>query len=56
MLRYIHLGKGYRGLVFLMNLNSVMQLLCVGVVMGKSINLLTLISNFVGKCNEEYTI
>eukprot|EP00603_Paraphysomonas_imperforata_P001985 CAMPEP_0114428446 /NCGR_PEP_ID=MMETSP0103-20121206/8928_1 /TAXON_ID=37642 ORGANISM="Paraphysomonas imperforata, Strain PA2" /NCGR_SAMPLE_ID=MMETSP0103 /ASSEMBLY_ACC=CAM_ASM_000201 /LENGTH=512 /DNA_ID=CAMNT_0001597659 /DNA_START=136 /DNA_END=1671 /DNA_ORIENTATION=+ len=48
MLRYIHLGAGYRVLVFIMNLNSIMQLLCVGVVMGKSTNLLTLISNFVG--------
>lgn len=48
MLRYIHLGKGYRILVFLMNLNCLMQLLCIGVVMGKSEDLLDLISNFVG--------
>lgn len=48
MLRYIHLGKGYRVLVFLMNLNCFMQLLCVGVVMGKSTDLLDLIGNFVG--------
>jgi len=48
MLRYIHLGKGYRILVFLMNINCLMQLLCVGVVMGKSENLVSLIGNFVG--------
>jgi len=49
MLRYIHLGKGYRILVFLMNINCLMQLLCVGVVMGKSENLVSLIGNFVGE-------
>jgi hypothetical protein len=49
MLRYIHLGREYRMLIFLVTLNCIMQLLCVGVVMGKSINLLTLISNFVGE-------
>lgn len=48
MLRYIHLGRGYRLLVCLMNINCVMQLLCVGVVMGKSEDLLNLISNFIG--------
>jgi len=48
MLRYIHLGKGYRILVFLMILNCFMQMLCVGVVMGKSEDLLDLIGNFVG--------
>ena len=49
VLRYVHLGHGYRLLKFLMIVNSLLQLLCVGVVMGKSINLLTLISNFVGE-------
>jgi hypothetical protein len=49
MLRYIHLGKGYRFMVFLMNVNCLMQLLCVGVVMGKSEDLVSLIGNFVGK-------
>jgi hypothetical protein len=49
MLRYIHLGAGYRLLVFLMNLNCFMQLLCVGVVMGKSEDLVDLIGNFVGE-------
>lgn len=48
MLRYVHLGKGYRLLVFLMNVNCVMQLLCVGVVMGKSEDMVNLIGNFVG--------
>ena len=48
VLRYLHLGRPHRYLVFLMCVNAVLQLLCVGTVMGKSVNLLDLISNFIG--------
>jgi hypothetical protein len=48
VLKYIHLGRSHRTLVAFMYVNAVLQLLCVGTVMGKSVSLLDLISNFIG--------
>lgn len=49
MLRFIHLRKTYPLLVLMIVLNGILQLLCVGVVMGKSVGLLDLIGNFIGQ-------
>jgi uncharacterized membrane protein len=44
----MHLLKKFPILVAMTILNALLQLLCVGVVMGKSVGLLDLVSNFIG--------
>jgi hypothetical protein len=48
MLRFIHLRKTFPVLVLMIVLNGLLQLLCIGVVMGKSVGLLDLVGNFIG--------
>lgn len=56
MLRYCHLGSPHRWKVALIVINGVLQMIAIGAVMGKSTNMLDLISNFIGMLLLNYVI